>query len=161
MHRHVVTHGNHFACTVKHSAGVVAPFFNVGRERGPPQCSAHFFSNGVEKVLEDFQLDGIAPHGRSLPETGQPPRFLSTGKNYVDTVLIVPQYFVLRILPIQYVGSAKLFGPRSTFARENRSRREKLHGNKEESKKEETLTVRETKFARAKNFNPPLERSTS
>ena len=35
--------------------------------------------------------------------------FFATCKNYVDTMLIVPQYFVLRILPIQYVGSAKAF----------------------------------------------------
>jgi hypothetical protein len=37
----------------------------------------------------------------------------------------------------------------------------KLDGNQEESKKEETLTICETNFARAKNFNQPLERSTS
>jgi hypothetical protein len=36
-----------------------------------------------------------------------------------------------------------------------------FNGNEEESKKEETLTVCETIFARAKNFNQPLRRSTS
>jgi hypothetical protein len=40
---------------------------------------------------------------------------------------------------------------RVTFARENRSRRN-LHGNEEESKKEETLTVGETILAYATNF---------
>jgi hypothetical protein len=39
----------------------------------------------------------------------------------------------------------------TTFARENRSRRN-LHGNEKEGKKEETLTVRETILAYATNF---------
>jgi hypothetical protein len=52
------------------------------------------------------------------------------------------------------LGRQKLFGPRSTFARENRSRRKKLHGNKEESKKEETLTVRETIIRTGQEFQP-------
>ena len=47
-----------------------------------------------------------------------------------------------------------------TFARENRSRRN-LHGNEEEGKKEETLTVGETIPRIHNEFHWPLERSTS
>jgi len=65
MHRHVVAHGDHFATGVKDSAGVVAPFFDVGRERRPAQGCAHLLGNRVIEVLEDFQFDGIASHGNA------------------------------------------------------------------------------------------------
>jgi hypothetical protein len=80
-------------------------------------------------------------------------------KNYVDTAFTLPQYLVLRKLPVQQVGWLLVFGsPKST--RENRSRRN-LHGNEEESKKEETLTVCETILRKGRDFNQPLRRSTS
>jgi len=52
------------------------------------------------------------------------------------------------------LGGKSFLGPVKTFARENRSRRKKLHGNKEESKKEETLTVRETIIRTGQEFQP-------
>src|SRR5690348_16786062 len=70
MHGHVVAHGDNFARAVKHRAGIIAPFLDVGRKRGAAQGSAHLFRNGVEKTLEDLQFNGIAHaqsayHGRA------------------------------------------------------------------------------------------------
>src|ERR1700689_918266 len=82
-------------------------------------------------------------------------------KNCVDTAFILPQYLVLRKLPVQQVGRLLVCGsPKST--RENRSRRN-LHGNEEESKKEETLTVCETILRKGRDLTSlsgeaPLER---
>ena len=68
MHRHVVAHGDDLGVGVEDRAGIIAPLFYVGRERGAAQGGAHFFGDRVEDVLEDFQFDGIAPggHGGSL-----------------------------------------------------------------------------------------------
>ena len=57
-------------------------------------------------------------------------------QNCVDTLFTLPQYLVLRMLPVQQVGRHFAFGPKylTSFARENRSRRN-LHGNEEESQK--------------------------
>jgi hypothetical protein len=58
------------------------------------------------------------------------------------------------MLPIPQLGWQYAFGPgRQPFARENRSRRN-LHGNEEEGKKEETLTVSETILRVGREFQP-------
>jgi hypothetical protein len=62
MHRHVIAHCNHLACTVENRAGVVAPLFDIGRKCRAPQGCAHLFCNGVIQVPENFQFDGITPH---------------------------------------------------------------------------------------------------
>jgi hypothetical protein len=76
-------------------------------------------------------------------------------KIYIDSDVTVPQYLVLRMLPVPRVGWLWKSGP--AVARENRSRRI-LHGNEEEGKKEETLTVGETILARAEELKEPLRR---
>jgi hypothetical protein len=84
-------------------------------------------------------------------------------QNSVDTLFILPQYLVSWGLLLLFVGSAfPEYGPelRICFSRENRSRRI-LHGNEEEGKKEETLTVGETIPRIRLEFHWPLERSTS
>jgi hypothetical protein len=58
------------------------------------------------------------------------------------------------MLPVQQVGWLFAFGPWK-LARENRSRRI-LHGNQEEGKKEETLTVCETILRKGQEFKPSL-----
>jgi hypothetical protein len=75
---------------------------------------------------------------------------------------MLPQYLVSRTLPVPQIGERLRSGPVfvTPFARENRSRRN-LHGNEEESKKEETLTVCETTLRMGQEFNQPLRRSTS
>src|SRR5271168_610486 len=69
---------------------------------------------------------------------------------YIDSGVTVPQYLVLRMLPVPRVGWLWKSGP--AVARENRSRRI-LHGNEEEGKKEETLTV----FARRYSQGPRIK----
>ena len=60
MHRHVVAHSDDLAACVEHRAGIIAPLFDVGRERGAAQRRAHFFGDGMKQILENFDLDGIA-----------------------------------------------------------------------------------------------------
>ena len=59
MHRHVVAHGDDLAARVDHRAGIIAPLFDIGGERGAAQRRAHFFRNRVKQILENFDLDGI------------------------------------------------------------------------------------------------------
>ena len=93
-------------------------------------------------------------------EQGSGPTAKIIPNNFVDTLLIMPQYLVLRMPPAPRIGWHKYSGPTQseTLARGNRSRR-KVHGNEEESQKEETLTVSETKLRRAKDFQPSLSRA--
>jgi len=63
VYGHVVAHSKDMAATVEHSAGVVAPLLDVGREGRPAQGRAHLFGDGMEEILEDFELDGIAHDG--------------------------------------------------------------------------------------------------
>ena len=79
----------------------------------------------------------------------------SSLKNSIDTLFMLPQYLVVDGMPVLRVGLPfQEPGPRfqpNFCKRENRSRRN-LHGNEEESKKEETLTASETTLAYAKKF---------
>jgi len=67
MHRHVIDHGHNFARSVKHRAGIVATFFDVGGKCGAPQGSAHLFRYGVKETFEYFQFNGIAHTYKTLP----------------------------------------------------------------------------------------------
>jgi hypothetical protein len=58
----VVAHRDHLAVAIKYRAGLIAPLFDVGRKRGPPQRGAHLLGNGVEEILEYFEFDRIAGH---------------------------------------------------------------------------------------------------
>jgi hypothetical protein len=62
VNRHVIAHGDDFARAVEYGAGVVAAFLDVGRKGRPAQRRAHFFGDGVEETLENFQFDRIAAH---------------------------------------------------------------------------------------------------
>src|SRR5580658_1758431 len=190
VHRYVVAHCDHFTFTIEHSAGIIATLLDIGRKRGTAQRGSHLLGNRVKKVLEDFEFDGIAPHEAQC--TGSAKREPARSRfvyrrirvghraitnrtatlrrenssphlhNSVDTAFTLPQYLVLRTLPVPQVGW--LFAIRSgslSFARENRSRRN-LHGNEEESKKkEEALAVCEAILRTGQDFNQPLRRSTS
>jgi hypothetical protein len=59
----MIAHGDNFARAIKHGAGIVATFFNVGRKRRAAQCRAHFFRNGMKQTFKDFQFNRVA-HGR-------------------------------------------------------------------------------------------------
>src|SRR5260370_19092962 len=77
VHRHVVTHGHHLALTVKDSAGVIAPFFDVGRKSRTPQRRAHLLGDGMKQALENFQLYRIT-HESMLTATATFPFLRST-----------------------------------------------------------------------------------
>src|SRR5258708_28323672 len=62
VHRHVVAHGDHFAGAVEYGARIISPLLDVGGKRSTPERRPHLLCNGVEEVLENFQLDGIALH---------------------------------------------------------------------------------------------------
>jgi hypothetical protein len=68
---------------------------------------------------------------------------------------MLPQYLVLRMLLVQQVGWLRHSGPWKLAKGKNRSRRN-LHGNQEEGKKEETLTVCETILRKGQEFKPSL-----
>src|SRR5208283_3321580 len=130
MYGHVIAHSNDLAGAVKHGAGIVSPLLDVGRKCSSPQRSAHLFGDRVVKVFEDFELDGIAPHEAQFTRTEKMrpaeenrmecksiSRTASSGKNCsvkmqncVDTAFILPQYLVLRTLPVQRVGWLLAFG---------------------------------------------------
>ncbi len=57
MHGHVIAHGESVAGGVEERARVVATLFDVGREGGATQRCAHLFGDGVEEMLENFELD--------------------------------------------------------------------------------------------------------
>jgi hypothetical protein len=63
MHRHVIAHGDDLSFGVEDGAGIVASFFDVWRKSGTTKGGAHLFRDGVVKVSEDFDFDGIA-HGQ-------------------------------------------------------------------------------------------------
>ena len=44
---------------IKHRTGKITAFFNVGREGGPLQASAHFLGHGHQPVLHHFSANGI------------------------------------------------------------------------------------------------------
>src|SRR5258708_35801797 len=59
MHGHVIALRNNAPISVKNRAGVIAPLFDVGRERGAPQRRAHLFRyRSVERAI-DFQSGWI------------------------------------------------------------------------------------------------------
>src|SRR5713101_1855245 len=143
MHRHVVTHCDHFAAGVEYRTGVVAPFLDVRGECRSAQGRAHLLGNGVIDVLEDFQFDGIASHDgteddrRKCTPAFRPVTWKQTSKtqNCVDNASNIPQYLGLREMPILEIG--QLFGIRALgydLARDNRSRR-KFHPMKKARKK--------------------------
>ncbi len=68
--RHVIAHGNHFASAVEHGARIIAPLFDVRRKRCAPKRRAHLLGDGVEEILEDFQLDRIGLHVAQCTGTG-------------------------------------------------------------------------------------------
>ncbi len=73
--------------------------------------------------------------------------FLFQVQNSVDTAFILPQYLGLKTLPVLCVGSRSAFGSRSKQPLQGKIvHGGNLHGNQEEGKKEETLTVSETKL---------------
>jgi hypothetical protein len=59
------------------------------------------------------------------------------------------------------LGGAWQLGPVVDNLCKGKSFTEELHGNEEEGKKEETLTVCETILRLGQEFNQPLKRSTS
>ena len=67
MHGHMVAHGDDTRPAVEDCAGVVAAFFDVGRERGAAQGCAHLLGDGVDGALEDGEFDwiddGVRGHG--------------------------------------------------------------------------------------------------
>jgi hypothetical protein len=119
--------------------------------RSVPEAERYFRGDlGAFRIDRQSTVDGCR-----LPSL----EFFGSIQNYVDTAFVLPQYLVLRTLPIPQVGWRVAIG--TTFARENRSRRN-LHGNEEEGKKEETLTVCETILRTCKitslSGEAPLER---
>jgi hypothetical protein len=70
VHGHVISHGNDFAVTIENRAGVVAPLFNVRRKCRAAQGRTHLFRDGMIKILEDFQFNGITWH-RAQCTTGR------------------------------------------------------------------------------------------
>src|SRR6266851_5604418 len=52
MHRHVIALRNHATILIKNSTRVIAPLFDVGRERRAPQRRAHLFGHrSVERAV--------------------------------------------------------------------------------------------------------------
>src|SRR6185437_658344 len=62
MHRHVIAHREHVSRAIEDGAGVVAALFDIWREGRPAQDSAHFLSDGMKQVFENFQAHGIEVH---------------------------------------------------------------------------------------------------
>src|SRR5262249_37253988 len=49
---------------IENGAGIIAPFFDIGRERRTPETDAHLFSYRCIERFEDFQLYRISFHNR-------------------------------------------------------------------------------------------------
>ncbi len=63
MHRHVISHRERLACSVKDRAGVIAPLLDVRRESRATQSCTHFFRDGMKNTFENLQFDGIGNRG--------------------------------------------------------------------------------------------------
>ena len=84
MHGHVIAHGQRVAGCVEERAGVVATLLDVGREGRAAQRGAHFFRDGMEEMLEDFELDGVEAHdGASVPQTHADGDFVSAAEAWI------------------------------------------------------------------------------
>ena len=59
VHRHVIAHGDDLAFGIEDGAGVVAALFDIGREGSAAQCGSHFLGDGMVKVLENLEFDGV------------------------------------------------------------------------------------------------------
>ena len=56
MDRHVIAHRDYPALAVENGAGIIAPLFDIGRERGAAQGGAHLLGNGMHGTLEDGEV---------------------------------------------------------------------------------------------------------
>ena len=72
VHGHVIAHGNDPGLGIEDGAGVVAPFLDVGGERGAAQGRAHFLGDGMDRALKDCEFNRIdrGAHGALLPGDG-------------------------------------------------------------------------------------------
>ena len=66
MNGHVIAHCDDFAATVEDGAGIIATLFYVRRECAATKRSTHLFSDGMENILEDFELDGVDAHASEV-----------------------------------------------------------------------------------------------
>jgi hypothetical protein len=87
MHRHVIAHRQRLSRGVKHRTRIIAPFFDVRRERCPAQRCAHLFRNRMKDALENFDLDRVyflSAHPPSvLRQTfAAPPEHFVASENY-------------------------------------------------------------------------------
>ena len=70
VHGHVIAHGDDLARGIEDGAGVIAAFFDIGREGSAAQRGPHFFGDRVVEVLEDFEFDGIGHVGQEFTSSG-------------------------------------------------------------------------------------------
>jgi hypothetical protein len=62
MNRDMSSLGDGFSLLIKNCTGKVSSFFDIGGETCPVEGDTHFFGNGRESVLEDFQQYRIDFH---------------------------------------------------------------------------------------------------
>jgi hypothetical protein len=55
----MIAHGHGLGRGIINRAGVIAAFFDIGRESGLAQHHAHLFGDGDEDIAEEFELYGV------------------------------------------------------------------------------------------------------